>query len=767
MNKVLFVFLLMNLNLSYGVFATDSNSSEGDDIFQGMVCPGDRWVECGEELWDLKIYGNAHFKDYNKTITLYNPEEKWHLNECNTGYITRTWRHKAYGKWHKCVQTIHVGTGGSDSKIFWPKDDLVLEGCNPNILPQYLPNYYDEPKFHNEGCDMLVKSYKDQIFSFGGGCKKLVRKWTVINWCEYKPNSWPKKGYYEHIQTIKIVNNKEPHGYDNPMTEVKATDCKGTYVTVPDLHISGDECGGGYKITHDSRYAKRSGADASGTYPVGTHVIHYKVEYGCGFNKTMKQSVRVVNKTAPVPICLSGLSVALMPIDENNDGIVEDGEVSIWAKDFDFKSYSPCDLPLTFSFSPTELVMSKSYNCSNVGVNKLTLYTSDSNGNQSSCNVELRVQNNAANIPNCEPEEQEEDEHQDEPVDDGGADVDSTGAHMDSSMYTMDTLPAQDSIVSPDSTVVMDSILIDSTQVDVEVDSTHSSGDTTIVDSSDVALVYGSLISAGGDAMLGSQVRIEVAGQVAYDRTVATDVSGGFLFSDVPRGQMVSVSPAINTDLADGKINTADGIILFEHLTGINRIQDPYQLLAADVDGDDDIDFDDVEFLVDYITGQIDALPSTPWLYVNAAHNFEGVQAPWAELFEEYDVMIDQAVNKVDFVAIQVGNVGDVDLETRSDINDLKRKISEFRGETQQKLSIQPNPFTLGFSLTLHVEQSQNAELKLYSIDGRLLHQQAVYLAKGTNKTQVNLGHVSHTGAILYQLVTDAEEHKGKLLKLK
>lgn len=758
MNKILFVFLLMNLNLNYGVFASDSSSSEDDDFFQGMVCPGDKWVECGAELWDLKIYGNAHFKDYNKTITLYNPEEKWHLNECNTGYITRTWKHKSYGKWHSCAQTIHVGTGGSDTKIHWPKNDLVLEGCNPNILPEHLPSYYDEPKFHNEGCDMLVKTYKDQIFSFGGGCKKLVRKWTVINWCEYKPNTWPKKGYYTHNQTIKIVNNKEPHGYDNPMTEAKATDCKGTYVKVPDLHISGDVCGNGYKISHSSRYADRSGSDASGTYPVGTHIVHYKVEYGCGFDKTMKQTVKVVNKTAPVPICLSGLSVALMPIDEDNDGVVEDGEVSIWAKDFDFKSYSPCNLPLTFSFSPTELQMFKSYNCSNVGVNKLTLYTTDSNGNQSSCNVELRVQNNAANIPNCEEETESAEEEQDG---DHESDVDTTGTDMDSSMYVMDTLMGQDSMM------VVDSTIVDSIHVDMDIDSTHTGSDTTVVDTAGVALVYGSLVSAAGDVMLGSQIRIEAAGQFAYDNSVNTDDSGSFLFSDVPRGQMVNVMPSINADLADGKINTADGIILFEHLTGINRIQDPYDLLAADVDGDADIDFDDVEYLVDYITGQLDALPNAPWLYITAAQNIDGVQAPWSELFEQYEVMIEQAVNKVDFIAIQVGNVGDVDLESRSDIDDLKRRIAEYKGESLNKLSVQPNPFTEGFRISLDVTQTQNAELNLYSIDGRLLHQQNVYLTKGQNEQEINLDQVNHSGAILYQLITNSEEHKGKLLKLK
>ncbi|MBK7787660.1 MAG: hypothetical protein IPJ54_03575 [Saprospiraceae bacterium] len=101
---------------------------------------------------------------------------------------------------------------------------------------------------------------------------------------------------------------------------------------------------------------------------------------------------------------MSNLSVALMGIDNNNDGINDEGMVQLWAKDLNWKSYSTCNnYPLRYSFSPDPNEMSKTFTCEHVGKSKVRMYVTDSRGNQTYCEVELDIQNNGANIKDCKP----------------------------------------------------------------------------------------------------------------------------------------------------------------------------------------------------------------------------------------------------------------------------------------------------------------------------------------------------------------------------
>jgi len=246
MKKELHAIVCLLIVCLFTSFQLNAEKSESEDFFIGITCPGDVWVDCDAELWSLYQYGDAYFKNYYGTFKLPEPEESWHLNECSIGYISRTWKHKENGKWFSCTQTIHVGQSSSQSSgIIWPREGLVLEGCNPNLLPDNLPAYYDRPIYNSGSCSMMVDTYKDQVFNFGGGCKKIIRRWTVIDWCEYVPNSFPQKGYHEYYQTIKISNKEVPHVYENPMIEVNATDCDGGYVNEPELVIEGGDCGAG------------------------------------------------------------------------------------------------------------------------------------------------------------------------------------------------------------------------------------------------------------------------------------------------------------------------------------------------------------------------------------------------------------------------------------------------------------------------------------------------------------------------------------------
>ena len=49
------------------------------------------------------------------------------------------------------------------------------------------------------------------------------------------------------------------------------------------------------------------------------------IKYGCGQKKTCLVNVTVKNDKAPVAVCVSNLSVALMGLDTDNDGVNDQG----------------------------------------------------------------------------------------------------------------------------------------------------------------------------------------------------------------------------------------------------------------------------------------------------------------------------------------------------------------------------------------------------------------------------------------------------------
>ncbi|MBK8424622.1 MAG: T9SS type A sorting domain-containing protein [Lewinellaceae bacterium] len=101
---------------------------------------------------------------------------------CNRGTITRTFRaYDCRGFSSSCTQKITV-TYDQKFGIKFP-DDVVINTCNGNGI-------YGEPTFYGEDCELLAVAYHDQIFTVvTDACYKIERTWTVINWCNYSPES--------------------------------------------------------------------------------------------------------------------------------------------------------------------------------------------------------------------------------------------------------------------------------------------------------------------------------------------------------------------------------------------------------------------------------------------------------------------------------------------------------------------------------------------------------------------------------------------------
>jgi len=356
-----------------------------------IECPADVTVDCTAELWDLSMYGNAIVYGYSGPESAGPPiSTEYNLNSCDVGTIVRTWVAYDYsGDPFYCSQTIYVTGSGGAVDIHWPPD-YIIHACNPQTDPEDLPSPYDHPVIYGGGsCTQLLTNHEDLVFDINPpACRKILRKWTIIDWCEYDPNSWDPSGIWQYTQIIKITPEHPPTLTCPADTIVSAgADCSGGYVQLP-LAYGSSDCGSGVIITNYSPYAFSHGADASGNYPLGTTKVTFKADDGCGQTTTCNMYVTVKDLKKPTPICYYGVTVALMQMP---DGFYMDLRPGFFDKG-SFDNCTPKD-KLKMWVDPPRV------GCEDIGAREVRLYVEDESGNVQYCNTLVYVQDNMGMCP--------------------------------------------------------------------------------------------------------------------------------------------------------------------------------------------------------------------------------------------------------------------------------------------------------------------------------------------------------------------------------
>ena len=125
------------------------------------------------------------------------------LNICNVGTITRTWTAiDQGGNSSACTQTLTV-EDTTPLQITFPQN-IDLIACNASTIPSNT----GEPTFINDDCESIGTSHNDIEFTNETGlCIRILRTWTVVDWCVYEPNSGNNDGYYTFTQVIKVIDD--------------------------------------------------------------------------------------------------------------------------------------------------------------------------------------------------------------------------------------------------------------------------------------------------------------------------------------------------------------------------------------------------------------------------------------------------------------------------------------------------------------------------------------------------------------------------------
>ncbi len=249
---------------------------------------------------------------------------------------------------------------------------------------------------------------KEQRFEFtDGACLKILREWSVIDWCQY--NSQTGAGLWKYTQVVKITDDAGalfPDCHDNirvycdSSREVTPIVNPG-FKTSCNVHLNlvkriEDVCS--HAVTYDVKiYPPNSSThiqavpptvvimNPDGTFDLRMNTAtssnfdlrnfglaynnpsipneHYKIVWfvqdACGNITSCVDKVRLEDCKQPTPVCINGLSTVPMPTT---------GAITIWAKDFDASSFDNCTPAnqLKFSFSGTSYQPSRIFTCDDI-----------------------------------------------------------------------------------------------------------------------------------------------------------------------------------------------------------------------------------------------------------------------------------------------------------------------------------------------------------------------------------------------------------------
>ncbi|GAB1398331.1 hypothetical protein MASR1M65_31110 [Saprospiraceae bacterium] len=265
-----------------------------DKLPPSIICPPDATVSCPVDISDLSKYGSATAANNCGNISI-TETSNIDLSCCGTGKITRTFTATASnGKIATCTQTIYVNssTPFTAADITWPKD-YDAQGCTSiaDLDPDDLPAGYDKTIINNKSCSFAGVTHTDEVFDIAApACFKILRKWVVIDWCQYDPNKPNSPGRWEHTQIIKVFDTEKPvlDCPDDVTVSSTTTDCSGAQVTLPPLTAT--DCNPKFTVTNSFN---NGGANASGFYPLGTTLVTFTVTDGCKNTSTCVVKVNI------------------------------------------------------------------------------------------------------------------------------------------------------------------------------------------------------------------------------------------------------------------------------------------------------------------------------------------------------------------------------------------------------------------------------------------------------------------------------------------
>ena len=321
------------------------------------------------------------------------------INECGVGYIDIEWFLSLSGPDEVvCTERIHFENldpfVGND--INFPSNRTV-DACGSTApLQSEIDDLYDP----NTECSGLQYTTEDQTFeNVNGVCLRIVRTWTVIDWCQFSSNGGQQSGIWTDQQTIDVEGSDAPV-FDNAIHSISINqDQDNCRASVSALGHATDDCTDDSDLvwTHSVDLVfgnltipfipSMPGREFVRTLDVGSYQINWTVSDGCGNSASASKIIEILDIQKPNPICVPSL--------EGNVSLLT-GQFVVTVDDVDDGSFDNCDgsLELGIRRANTNVIPGPSitFTCNDLGVRQIELHATDDAGNTEFCIVFLSLQ---------------------------------------------------------------------------------------------------------------------------------------------------------------------------------------------------------------------------------------------------------------------------------------------------------------------------------------------------------------------------------------
>ena len=600
-----------------------------------VICPPLKILECEEDFNNYNITGRPYASTACSDIDCFDEPTDQYMRKpmnqspligqeipaynpsCRSGAIRRTWPCGGSA----CNQWIIVEPAADDAlDIEWP-DDKELNCTDED---------HGAPTFTANQCELTGTTLESDTFFFEAGtCYKILNKWTVINWCNH--DAATGAGTYEHTQVIKFFDTEDPVLSAQDICIPANAYCIGENITISSDASDNGVCASpwlkweveidiwadwevdytysSFILSTDEYYVDPTSGGLTLNLVDGIpngcssrHRVLWKVHDGCSNVSSYTSYFTIEDKKQPTPYMLE-LSTALM----------QNGQVELWASDFDAGSFDNCSdseyLKYTFSEHIPPQLLNTNEDDPWYDIDGVASENDYLNGDAEKWNG---ATNSSAMIFN---------------EDDLAA---SNGGLLDIRVYVWDLCGNKDF-------------------VDTKIKLIQNNG-------ANRAHISGRVATEAGEGVPDVAMSAN-SDQVGYPYNISTDDTGSYLFEYNLMDYDYEISGAKNDDWLNG-ISTIDIVMIQQHVLGLQDLNSPYKLIAADVNNDERISSIDLVQIRKLILGIIDQYPSNgSWRLVNAAESMVGEPWPFNELSNLSGLAVDMMHE--DFVAVKIGDVNE------------------------------------------------------------------------------------------------------------
>lgn len=575
--------------------------------------------------------------------------------------FTATRRFNGFNRSSTCDQLVTVDFQSDWTMTFPP--DYIIDCSNGENVP---PALEATDILDNDGCDTWGMEVTEEVFDFAsdGGCQKIIRTYSFVNWCTWMPNATESGRVNRPVDLIIEETDRVQLTHRSKNFAINELDDK------DDIDPYDEEEDFEGRLDTDGALVLLNGSGSGTKYDPfyflddeelnGRPSVRRVDANNYGYF-TYTQIIKIVDNQRPMVDPIANFEVRNIDEDCTTDvvlpapGVVEckdNYEVSYDAGTLGsgrFAGFAPNLNPITLrnvpiSDAPYPVSYTVTDGCGNSTTINYNFTVVDATPPTARCVVGLNI--------SLGSDQREE--------------IWATDFDFSSSdaCGEIASLTFADPRLFPDSTtLVVTCADRGSNEVSLWVMDAAGNVSTCV---SILTVQDGGLCQTRG-AIQGN-IATEMGGEVEsvavhlegpmYEMNY-TDVTGNFAFEEVPEGYSLSLQPEKREDPLNG-VTTQDLIYIRKHILGLENFTTPYQLLAADVNNSGDITTYDLVLLRKIILGITDEFEGNDsWRFIAQYYQFPEPTNPWLDAFPELfelDNFTDNELN-ANFIAIKTGDV--------------------------------------------------------------------------------------------------------------